>query len=115
MADEFRRRLLLFAAFLAALGAVLICVAYSHRPIETYRIVAEAESSAMGYAADEVLNINEATQEQLEALPGIGETIAGRIIAYREKYGDFHDVGELREIEGIGSRLLDELLPYIRT
>ena len=39
--------------------------------------------------------------------------LAERIIEYRTEFGSFYDVGELREIKGIGDKLLRELLPYI--
>lgn len=69
--------------------------------------VGEASSVA------EAVNINTATAEELETLPGIGEKIAARIIAYREENGAFQDVGQLREVKGIGDKMLQKLLPYI--
>ncbi|MCX7844558.1 MAG: 5'-nucleotidase C-terminal domain-containing protein [Candidatus Bipolaricaulota bacterium] len=49
-----------------------------------------------------LLNVNKATQEELEALPGIGPTIAKRILERREKVGPFKTVDELLEVAGIG-------------
>lgn len=49
-----------------------------------------------------LLNVNKATQEELEALPGIGPTIAKRILERREKVGPFRTVDELLEVAGIG-------------
>jgi competence protein ComEA len=48
------------------------------------------------------ININTATSAQLEELPGIGPSLAGAIIAEREKRGGFKDVGELQDVRGIG-------------
>jgi competence protein ComEA len=59
------------------------------------------------------LNINTATAAELDALPGIGEAIAARIIAYRESHGAFSSVDELAEITGISVRMVDDLRPLI--
>ncbi len=48
------------------------------------------------------LNLNSATQEQLEELPGIGPAMAQRIIEYRERVGKFKTVEEITEVSGIG-------------
>jgi competence protein ComEA len=48
------------------------------------------------------ISINTATSAQLEELPGIGPSLAGAIIAEREKRGGFKDVGELQDVRGIG-------------
>jgi len=55
------------------------------------------------------LNLNTATQAQLENLPGIGEVIAERIIAYRNANGSFKSINELDKVEGIGEKRLDAL------
>jgi len=59
------------------------------------------------------ININSATQEQLISLPGIGETIAQKIIAYRRDNGKFKSVYDLLSVSGIGDKKLNELLDYI--
>ena len=56
-----------------------------------------------------VLNLNTATLEQLDALPGIGPVLAGRIIEFREKRGGFRRVEELLAIPGISERKWQEL------
>lgn len=60
-----------------------------------------------------LLNINTATQEELMALPGIGETLAGNIIRYRQSNGPFASVEELDAVPGIGEKRLAKLLAYI--
>jgi competence protein ComEA len=59
------------------------------------------------------LNINTATADELDELPGIGEVIAQRIVAYRETNGAFATVDELAEVAGISERMVDELRPLI--
>jgi len=54
------------------------------------------------------LDLNAATLEQLDALPGVGEVTAGRIIAYRSAH-PFTAVDELLEVPGIGQRRFEQL------
>lgn len=51
------------------------------------------------------ININTATAAQLsDGLPGIGETLAGRIVEYRERNGPFRSAEDLRNVSGIGEK-----------
>ena len=55
------------------------------------------------------INLNRAELWLLKALPGIGETRARAIIAYREQYGPFHNINELTKVEGIGVATYEEI------
>ena len=55
------------------------------------------------------LDLNRATIEQLVLLPGIGPTLAGRILAWRESRGPFKTVEDLKEVAGIGEKTLERL------
>ncbi|MBQ1343443.1 MAG: ComEA family DNA-binding protein [Firmicutes bacterium] len=59
------------------------------------------------------LNINTATEAQLEALDGIGETKARAIVEYRESHGDFASVEQLTRVDGIGDATLDKIREQI--
>lgn len=59
--------------------------------------------------APEKVDINSATLEELMGLPGIGEGLAARIMAYREEHGPFLSVEELDEVYGIGEAKLATL------
>ena len=50
---------------------------------------------------DELINLNTATVDQLETLPGIGEVLAQRIIDYRDENGPFESVADLPDVSGI--------------
>jgi competence protein ComEA len=55
------------------------------------------------------VNINTATAEQLDSLPGIGPALAGRIVAYREQHGAFSGLEELSNVSGISPKMVEEL------
>ena len=59
------------------------------------------------------LNINTATEAQLEVLDGIGETKARAIVEYRESHGDFASVEQLTRVDGIGDATLDKIREQI--
>jgi competence protein ComEA len=57
----------------------------------------------------ERLNLNKATLEQLEELPGVGPVLAQRILDYREEFGGFIVVEELLEVDGIGDKTYESI------
>lgn len=59
------------------------------------------------------VNINKATVEELQRIPGIGEVLAKRIIEYRNKTGGFKSIEELKNVKGIGEKKLEAIRPYI--
>lgn len=60
-------------------------------------------------ATDSPVDLNQATREQLESLPGIGPVLAGRILDWRSEYGRFRSVEDLLLIRGIGEKRLATL------
>jgi competence protein ComEA len=56
-----------------------------------------------------LVNVNVASAEELETLPGIGEVLAQAIITYREEHGPFTAVEELEDVSGIGPATLEEI------
>ncbi len=74
----------------------------------------EAESAvSTAVTASQIININTATAEELDLLPGIGPTKAAAIVEYREEYGPFTSVEELTEVSGIGDKTLEKLRDQI--
>lgn len=55
------------------------------------------------------VDLNTATVEQLDALPGVGPVLAQRIVAWREAHGGFRSVDDLRQVPGIGARKFSDL------
>jgi competence protein ComEA len=56
-----------------------------------------------------VVNINRASAEELQALPGVGEARAAAIVALRKERGAFRSVDELLEVRGIGPAMLERM------
>lgn len=62
----------------------------------------------------QLININSATREELEALPGIGPGLAVRIIEHRERYGHFRRAEHLIMVRGLSDRRFRELSPFVK-
>ena len=60
-----------------------------------------------------VVNVNTATQEELQLLPGIGESRAAALIEARKRRGGFQKVEDLLEVKGIGESGLARLRPHL--
>ena len=73
-----------------------------------------AGSPGVPGAAPMKLDLNTATVENLDTLPGIGPVIAGRIVAWRSTNGPFRSVEELAEVAGIGEAILSQVRDLVR-
>ena len=58
------------------------------------------------------LDLNIATEEQLQQVPGIGPVLSQRIVAYRQSQGGFSSIDELIQVKGIGQKTLEKIRPY---
>ncbi len=69
-------------------------------------LVAQKAQPTKGEAtpAPAVINLNTATVQQLDSLPGIGAKVAARIIEYRQKNGPFKKIEDLMNVRGIGEK-----------
>lgn len=63
---------------------------------------------------DEKININKATQTELETLPGIGPSTAIRIVEYRKEHGKFNSIEDIKKISGIGDRKFSQIKDLIK-
>ena len=59
------------------------------------------------------LNLNRATENELDGLPGVGPVLAKRIVAYRAEHGNFGSVSELQKVSGIGPSKFTELRNFV--
>lgn len=76
-------------------------------------VTGNSESPATGSRKAGPLNLNTATREQLEALPGIGPETAAKIMAYRQENGKFHQAEDLMNVPGIGPGRFARLKPLV--
>jgi competence protein ComEA len=60
------------------------------------------------------LDLNTATAEQLDGLPGVGPVLAGRIVDWRTTHGRFTSVDELQQVQGLGGKKFETLRPLVR-
>jgi len=72
-----------------------------------------APLAAAAAAAKPAINLNTATIDQLETLPGIGPKTAERIIEYRTKSGGFKRIEDLMNVKGIGEKSFLKLKPLV--
>jgi competence protein ComEA len=77
--------------------------------------LADAGQAAQSDESRVRININTATAQELEALPGVGEVIATRIVAYREQNGPFRSADDLIHVEGISDRAIDNIRELVTT
>ena len=93
-------------------------------PVDTWQVEVERDERAVsdsigevewpeGLLEGEVMDLNTATQSDLERLPGIGAALAQAIAEYRQTNGSFASVDDLVQVEGIGSATLEHLRPYV--
>jgi competence protein ComEA len=61
-----------------------------------------------------VVDLNTATLDQLDTLPGVGPVLAQAILDYRTKHGRFTKIEELQEVDGIGTKTYAQIAPHVR-
>jgi len=97
------RRVILFIIVVALVG---LGINFLSKHYSQIRVV--------GYVNQELnrINLNQATVGTLIDIPGIGRILAQRIIDYRQHYGEFKDISELKNIKGIGKSKYEIIKDY---
>lgn len=81
----------------------------------TYDLPSDATGTPSGTSNEDLVNINTASLEELDALPGIGPTTAQKILDYREENGPFSSIEDILNVSGIGPATFDEIKDLITT
>ncbi len=93
------------------IGGILVWQKYS--PSHPIEISLTPEPDSIGEVCQgeepQKIDINRAEAWLLEALPGIGKTLAQRIIDYRQKNGSFRNITEITKVEGIGPDIYEQI------
>jgi comEA protein len=74
----------------------------------------ENHSEKLKSPSDGQVNINTASLEDLEKLPGVGPAMAGRILEFRKVNGSFSDVEQLMDVNGIGEKKFAKMKPFVK-
>ena len=64
--------------------------------------------------SNNIININTATESELQSIPGVGEVKAKSIIIYREKNGGFKKIEEIKSVDGIGEKTFEKIKEFIK-
>jgi competence protein ComEA len=99
-------KIILFAAALASVQFIAACDATGN---------ATQPANVRATPAPNAIDINRASAEELMSLPGIGETIAERIIEFRQKNGLFRRPEELLLVPGISEKKFREIRTLVKT
>jgi competence ComEA-like helix-hairpin-helix protein len=106
--DRGRLELIVAIGLLLAF-AVLIGVMALRRPVRVDHVTADSRAAL----PDMRLDLNRASAAELSLLPGVGPTLAQRIIETREQRGPFAATAELEDVPGVGPATLAGIRPFV--
>ncbi|HVK03652.1 MAG TPA: helix-hairpin-helix domain-containing protein, partial [Armatimonadaceae bacterium] len=74
---------------------------------------ASSTSEKLRAPGDGTVNLNSATSEELQKLPGVGPSTAEKILAYRQQIGRFTDKKQIMDVRGIGDKKYAKMEPFL--
>jgi competence protein ComEA len=80
---------------------------------QTGEVASGSGAGSASGAGGGLINLNTGSETDLDALPGVGPVMAGRIIAWRTENGGFHSVDDLQQVPGIGPKVFANLQPLV--
>ena len=103
-------RVMLMLLAVMAMAVVPVAAAQQTKSAPAAKPAAAAKASA---APSAPINLNTATQAQLESLPGVGAKAAQRILEYRKQNGNFKKIEDLMNVKGFGEKTFLKLKPLL--
>ena len=98
---------------LAVMAMAIVPAAAAQEPKTPAPAAKAARASKPAAAPASPINLNTATQAQLEALPGVGAKAAQRILDYRKQNGPFKKIEDLMNVKGFGEKTFLKLKPSL--
>lgn len=96
-----------------AVGLTLATLVASHSFAATKPVTEIAKASSADVSAVHKVNINSATVDELDAIPGLGKKKAQAVVDYIAQNGPIKDQAQLTQIKGIGDKLAAKISPYL--
>jgi competence protein ComEA len=119
----FKSLLVKFALLVVTIAAVLwigwpgpeekLSQAQPEQAISLPAPVASPVTAVPPAKAVEKVNLNRASADELQALPGVGPVLAQRMVDWRKAHGRYRTVEELQEVKGIGKKRMEQLRPLV--
>lgn len=103
----------IFLGIACLLGAVVIGYSFLFVDEPTQVVVLTDSASDIGEMESVLVDINTATEEEFEALQGIGPVLAKRIVEYRQANGGFDRLEDLKQVAGIGDKTFEKFRSQI--
>lgn len=103
----------LLTALLLAAAVVFLCTWESGAGRYSLSAMPEPTPAPTPVPTPLLVDLNTATAQELDQLPGIGEVLSERIVAYRTENGPFQTIEEIMDVDGIGESVFADLSPYI--
>ncbi len=118
------RSLLIKAAMLIAALAAVLWIGWpvpkeeirQAEPVQPSAAQIPAASPAVATApakSSSKVNLNRASADELQSLPGVGPVLAQRMVEWRKAHGRYRTVDELQEVKGIGKKRMEQLRPLV--
>ena len=118
------RSFLIKGAMLVATVAVVLWIGWPvpkeeprqakpEQPIATQAPAAWPVTAAAPAKAEPKVNLNRASADELQALPGVGPVLAQRMVEWRKAHGRYRTVDDLQEVKGIGKKRMEQLRSFV--